>query len=332
MWFGVLLWLNPACINPKPLPTDNLLINRYWMDLVGETKPLWFRVTEENFGIGIYVLTGLSLVFGAFALRRRLMPFRPTAIYLAATCATLLYAIKFYRALPIMAALIVPILAYAIHLMVVRFKQAQRLPILGQAFWIVFPALFVLACNNLVSGAVHAAHSRRPPPLLVQSVDAGGAAQHSDATPQNIVTETQVPSAKWTPVAACVGATERAALQDMPAGRMLSGFLSNEYLIYATHHHQMFGGYHRNYKDVLEIIHWLIAPPDQAHARFTQHKIDYFFYCPQYSQMPIMGTDYPGSFVGQVVQGKPLPWLVPILKLQRGGMVYRIVPRESSGS
>jgi hypothetical protein len=304
---GALLWFNPACLNPLPLPKGDVLVDRYWWGYILEAKSV-FKAFPRNHGLlGFYCVGVLAFVIYGVMLRRHPEWMRPSILVMAGCLGAFVLAIQHVRGLWMFTTLLVPFVA---SLMVFWLSALKAKSLLYRALPFLMPGLVLTVVNTTIVAAA---------PIYVK-IPALTKVSAPDLT-KPIVAASGKPSDRYS---GCYGQAEFDALNKIKPSRIFTSFGPNEFLLALTHHHTMFGGYHRNIDENVEILNWLIASPEVAHERILARNIEYFEVCPANGQFELIAQDYPNSFVAQVLNGHPPAWLVPAVPLV-GGMVYKVV-------
>jgi hypothetical protein len=84
-------------------------------------------------------------------------------------------------------------------------------------------------------------------------------------------------------------------------------------LITVTHHDAIAGPYHRNYRQIVDIMKAWRGSPEQAHAIIhDKYHADYVLSCPKSSTTTIFMSEVPNGFYGQLEKGKVPNWLQPV--------------------
>jgi hypothetical protein len=84
-------------------------------------------------------------------------------------------------------------------------------------------------------------------------------------------------------------------------------------LITLTHHDTITGPYHRNYPQIVDVMHAWRGSADQAHRIIAgKYHSDYLLSCPKSSTTTIFVSEAPNGFYGQLERGKVPNWLEPV--------------------
>jgi hypothetical protein len=83
-------------------------------------------------------------------------------------------------------------------------------------------------------------------------------------------------------------------------------------LITVTHHDAIAGPYHRNHRQITDVM--LAFRQDAANARATVHRygVDYVLICPNLSESTIYRAEAPRGFYMQLMRDQVPDWLEPI--------------------
>jgi hypothetical protein len=83
-------------------------------------------------------------------------------------------------------------------------------------------------------------------------------------------------------------------------------------LITTTHHNSIIGPYHRNGKQIADVMNAFRGSADQAHRLVRKYRSDYLLICPNSSTTTIFHSEAPGGFYGQLQKGQVPAWLSPV--------------------
>lgn len=98
----------------------------------------------------------------------------------------------------------------------------------------------------------------------------------------------------------------------VPRGYVLTHVDLGPRLITVTHHDAVAGPYHRNGKDIVDVMRAFRSTPEFAHQVIERRGIDYVLICPGMSETTIYATQAKGGFYMQLVRGKVPDWLEPV--------------------
>ena len=84
-------------------------------------------------------------------------------------------------------------------------------------------------------------------------------------------------------------------------------------LITLTHHDAITGPYHRNYRQIVDVMNAWRGSADQAHQIIAgKYHSDYVLSCPRSSTTTIFMSEAPKGFYGQLERGEVPKWLEPV--------------------
>ena len=130
-----------------------------------------------------------------------------------------------------------------------------------------------------------------------------------------------IPEEKAKPVAAAIGRANNLcasiwglhpiALQ--PKGLVFTYVDLGPRLITLTHHDAVAGPYHRNYRQIVDIMNAWRGSEAQAHAIISgKYHANYVLSCPRSSTTTIFMSEVPKGFYGQLEAGQVPKWLQPV--------------------
>lgn len=98
----------------------------------------------------------------------------------------------------------------------------------------------------------------------------------------------------------------------VPAGNVLTFVDLGPRLVAATHHNAIAGPYHRNARQIIDVM--LTWRGDAANARRTveRYRIDYVLICPNLSESTIYRSEARNGFYMQLVSNKVPAWMTPV--------------------
>ncbi|MDB5691966.1 MAG: AcrB/AcrD/AcrF family protein [Alphaproteobacteria bacterium] len=97
-----------------------------------------------------------------------------------------------------------------------------------------------------------------------------------------------------------------------PKGQVLTFVDLGPRLITVTPHSAVAGPYHRNGRDIIDVMLAFRGNADNAHAIVERRHIDYVLICPGMSESTIYASEAPGGFYTQLARGKVPAWLAPV--------------------
>jgi hypothetical protein len=97
-----------------------------------------------------------------------------------------------------------------------------------------------------------------------------------------------------------------------PAGMVLTFVDLGPRLIAVTRHSAITGPYHRNARQIIDVMH--VWRGDEANARATalRYRVDYVLICPNLSESTIYRSEAPNGFYMQLMRDKVPAWLAPV--------------------
>jgi hypothetical protein len=130
-----------------------------------------------------------------------------------------------------------------------------------------------------------------------------------------------IPEAKPTPYEASIGRANSLcaslwglhpiALQ--PKGLVFTFVDLGPRLITLTHHDTITGPYHRNWKQIVDVMNAWRGSADQAHRIIVdEYRSNYVLSCPRSSTTTIFTSEAPKGFYGQLERGQVPKWLQPV--------------------
>jgi hypothetical protein len=97
-----------------------------------------------------------------------------------------------------------------------------------------------------------------------------------------------------------------------PAGMVLTFVDLGPRLITVTHHDAITGPYHRNARQIIDVMHVWRGTEANAHATALRYHVDYVLICPNLSESTIYSSEAPAGFYAQLMRGKVPKWLVGV--------------------
>jgi len=98
----------------------------------------------------------------------------------------------------------------------------------------------------------------------------------------------------------------------VPKGYVLTHVDLGPRLIAVTHHSAVAGPYHRNGRDIAEVMKAFRESADYARSVIDRRHIDYVLVCPGISESTIYASEAPGGFYMQLMRGQVPKWLAPV--------------------
>jgi hypothetical protein len=103
-----------------------------------------------------------------------------------------------------------------------------------------------------------------------------------------------------------------APVNRQPAGMVLTFVDLGPRLITVTHHDAITGPYHRNARQIIDVMHVWRGDEANAHATALRYRVDYLLICPNLSESTIYRSEAPDGFYAQLMRSKAPGWLAPI--------------------
>ncbi|HEX9964262.1 MAG TPA: AcrB/AcrD/AcrF family protein [Allosphingosinicella sp.] len=98
----------------------------------------------------------------------------------------------------------------------------------------------------------------------------------------------------------------------VPKGQVLTFVDLGPRLITLTHHDAVAGPYHRNGRDIIDVMRAFRGTAEAARATVERRGIDYVLICPGLSESTIYASQAKDGFYMQLVRGRVPPWLQPV--------------------
>ena len=130
-----------------------------------------------------------------------------------------------------------------------------------------------------------------------------------------------IPEPKSTPYEASIGRANNLcgslwglhAVALQPKGLVFTFVDLGPRLITLTHHDAIAGPYHRNYRQIVDIMHAWRGSAEQAHQIIVdKYHSNYVLSCPNSSTTTIFMSEVPKGFYGQLTRGQVPKWLQPV--------------------
>lgn len=117
----------------------------------------------------------------------------------------------------------------------------------------------------------------------------------------------------------------------VPRGQVLTFVDLGPRLITVTHHDAVAGPYHRNGRDIIDVMRAFRGSADAAHATVERRRIDYVLICPGLSESTIYASQAKGGFYAQLAADKAPAWLERIeLPAKSPYKMWRVVRLSAS--
>jgi hypothetical protein len=115
-----------------------------------------------------------------------------------------------------------------------------------------------------------------------------------------------------------------------PRGYVLTHVDLGPRLIAVTHHDAVAGPYHRNGRDIIDVMRAFRGTAEAARATVERRGIDYVLICPGLSETTIYSSQAKTGFYMQLVRGKVPAWLEPVpLPAKSPYRMWRVVRPRS---
>lgn len=116
----------------------------------------------------------------------------------------------------------------------------------------------------------------------------------------------------------------------LPKGQVLTFVDLGPRLITVTHHDAVAGPYHRNGRDIIDVMRAFRGSADNARATIERRRIDYVLICPGLSESTIYASQAKGGFYTQLAAGKAPAWLQPLpLPAKSPYKIWRVIRPRS---
>jgi hypothetical protein len=98
----------------------------------------------------------------------------------------------------------------------------------------------------------------------------------------------------------------------VPKGQVLTFVDLGPRLITLTHHDAVAGPYHRNGRDIIDVMRTFRGTAEAARSTIERRRIDYVLICPGLSESTVYASQARDGFYMQLVRGKVPAWLQPV--------------------
>lgn len=98
----------------------------------------------------------------------------------------------------------------------------------------------------------------------------------------------------------------------VPKGQVLTFVDLGPRLIALTHHDAVAGPYHRNGRDIIDVMRAFRGTAEAARATVERRGIDYVLICPGYSESTVYSSQAKDGFYAQLARGKVPEWVRPV--------------------
>lgn len=131
-----------------------------------------------------------------------------------------------------------------------------------------------------------------------------------DFIPEPPATKRDVEIGKANRLCASLWGLHAVALQ--PRGVVMTFVDLGPRLITVTHHDAIAGPYHRNYKQIVDVMNFWRGSAEQAHRLAQNYHATYVLSCPNSSTTTIFMSETPAGFYAQLQGGQIPTWLAPV--------------------
>ncbi|MEA3009162.1 MAG: hypothetical protein QOJ91_854 [Sphingomonadales bacterium] len=98
----------------------------------------------------------------------------------------------------------------------------------------------------------------------------------------------------------------------VPRGQVLTFVDLGPRLITVTHHDAVAGPYHRNGRDIIDVMRAFRGTAEEAKATIDRRRIDYVLICPGLSESTVYASQAKNGFYVQLASGRIPAWLQPV--------------------
>ncbi|HEX8192797.1 MAG TPA: AcrB/AcrD/AcrF family protein [Allosphingosinicella sp.] len=113
-----------------------------------------------------------------------------------------------------------------------------------------------------------------------------------------------------------------------PRGNVLTFVDLGPRLITMTHHNAIIGPYHRNERQIIDVMRTFRGTPENALATVQRYRIDYVLICPNLSESTVYSAEAPNGFYRQLARGQAPAWLDRVaLPADSPYRMWRVVKR-----
>lgn len=118
-----------------------------------------------------------------------------------------------------------------------------------------------------------------------------------------------------------------------PPGTVLTFVDLGPRLITATRHRALAGPYHRNGREIVDVMRAWRGTEANARATAARYRVDYVLICPGFSESTIYTSEAQGGFYDQLRQGRVPGWLSPVtLPADSPYWMWRVAPSATGRS
>ena len=97
-----------------------------------------------------------------------------------------------------------------------------------------------------------------------------------------------------------------------PRGTVLTFVDLGPRLVTVTHHDAIIGPYHRNARQIIDVMRTWRGDAANALRTVERYRVDYVLICPNLSESTVYRAEAPNGFYAQLVRGEVPAWLLPV--------------------
>jgi hypothetical protein len=290
---GAFAWGAPQCLGRLEQSTPEL--ERLWLSKVREAMPIWrhgWQTATLTLGLPVAGLIGYALMLW----RTRREPARMAA----------------WAGLALLASLAAGLLLWQTR----AGASAQLLSIPGATALAWFATLWLMSFPRMIVRVVGVVAA-----FLIVS---GLALDYASGFFNEPVSEGRKAVNRANNSCPTLQALTPIARQ--PRGTVLTFVDLGPRLITVTPHNAITGPYHRNARQIVDVMLTWRGTADNARATAERYKVDYVLICPNLSESTIYQSEAPDGFYVQLTRGRVPPWLAPV-ELPRGSpyRMWRVI-------
>jgi hypothetical protein len=114
-------------------------------------------------------------------------------------------------------------------------------------------------------------------------------------------------------------------IAQQPRGNVLTFVDLGPRLITVTHHNAIIGPYHRNARQIVDVMRTWRGGADNARRTVARYRIDYVLICPNLSESTVYRAEAPNGFYVQLSRGQAPDWLERVpLPAESPYMMWRV--------
>jgi len=276
---GAFAWGAPQCLGRLEQSSPEL--ERLWLSRVREAMPIWrhgFDITVQTVTLPVAGLLGYALML--WQNRRdpgRLIPWAAVALLAALAAALLCWQTRAGPAAQLLSIPGATALAWAAIAWLMG-RSSMLVRVFG-----------VVAAFLVISGTASFQLTRWFDAPVSQGRRAINRANNS-----------------------CPTLRALAPINRQPAGIVLTHVDLGPRLITVTHHDAITGPYHRNARQIIDVMRAWRGDEANMRATVAHYRVDYLLICPHLSESTLYMAEAPNGFYGRLMRGKAPPWLQPI--------------------